>query len=71
MTYKQLHSALVEEGLLPESFKFSGMTYPSARQTTENKAKDPEGDALINLHHWHTLRKKLKGSGLDIVVTRY
>jgi CRISPR-associated endonuclease Csn1 len=64
LTYKQLRSALVGEGLLPESFKFAGMSYPSERQATEGKAKNPESTALVKLAAWHTLRKKLEGYGL-------
>ena len=64
LTYKQLRSALVGEGLLPESFKFAGLAYPSERQLTEDKAKKPEDAALVKLAAWHTLRKKLESNSL-------
>jgi CRISPR-associated endonuclease Csn1 len=42
LSYKQLRMTLVKAGLLPESFKFTGLPYPSQKQQSEEKAKDPE-----------------------------
>jgi len=64
-TYKQLRSALVKAGHLPERFRFTGLPYPSEKQKTEEKAKDPEGERLIKLPGWQTLRKLLNDAGLE------
>lgn len=65
LTYKQLRSALVKLGGLPESFRFAGLPYPSERQKTEDKAKDPEAEKLIKLPAWQELGKVLKAAGLE------
>lgn len=54
-TYKNLRAALVKTGL-PESFRFGGLSYPSASQTEEQKAKSPEDQTLVKLSAWHDLR---------------
>ena len=64
-TYKQLRSALVRAGRLPESFRFSGLPYPSAAQQAEGKAKDPETAALVKLPAWQEMRSTLKKAGLE------
>lgn len=64
LTYKHLRSALTKVGL-PDSFKFAGLSYPSARQREEEKAKDPENDNLVKLPAWHELRLTLKKTGLE------
>ncbi|MRR49875.1 MAG: type II CRISPR RNA-guided endonuclease Cas9 [Rhodocyclaceae bacterium] len=64
-TYKQLRAALVKNGKLPESFCFAGLAYPSARQKTEDKAKDPESAVLVKLPGWQELRSTLKKAGLE------
>ena len=65
LTYKQLRAALVKGGLLPESFRFAGMSYPSLLQQAEGKAKDPEGATLTKLPAWQELRITLKKAGLE------
>jgi hypothetical protein len=55
---------LVKAGL-PEAFRFAGLSYPSARQREEQKAKDPEGESLVKLLAWHELRLTLKTKGLE------
>lgn len=64
-TYKQLRSALVKVGHLPDSFRFAGLPYPSDRQKTEEKAKDPEASTLIKMPGWQKLGKTLKDAGLE------
>lgn len=63
-TYKQLRAALIRADM-PDSFKFAGLSYPSARQKEEEKAKDPEGENLVKLPAWHELRLTLKKEGLE------
>lgn len=66
LTYRQLGSALVKAGLLPkDGFKFAGLAYPSEKQKTEGKAKDPEAATLIKLPGWQGLRSALKQKGLE------
>ncbi len=64
-TYKQLRAALVKEEYLPDTFRFAGLPYPSDRQKTEEKAKNPEDEKLIKLPAWQELRKTLKDAGLE------
>jgi len=64
-TYKQLHAALVKFGLLPESFRFAGLSYPSDAQQAAGKTKDPESAALVKLPAWHEMRSTLKKAGLE------
>lgn len=65
-TYKQLAAALIKVGLLPkDGFKFAGLSYPSEKQKTEGKAKDPEGATLVKLPGWQELRSTLKKAGLE------
>lgn len=64
-TYKQLRSALVKAGCLPDSFRITGLSYPSEKQKAEEKAKDPEAEKLIKIPAWQTLRKTLKDAGLE------
>lgn len=64
-TYKQLRSALVKAGYLPDSFLFTGLAYPSERQKKEEKTKDPESEKLIKLPAWQTLHKTLKDKELE------
>ena len=54
--YKTLRNALVKEGLLPESFRFGGLSYPSERQKADENAKNPEDQPLVRLPAWHELR---------------
>ncbi|OGT15264.1 MAG: type II CRISPR RNA-guided endonuclease Cas9 [Gallionellales bacterium RIFCSPHIGHO2_02_FULL_57_16] len=63
-TYKNLRTALVKAGCLPESFRFA-MPYPSEQQKIDGKAKDPEADTLIKLPAWHELRLTLKKAELE------
>lgn len=64
-SYKQLRTALVKAGQLQDSFKFSGLNYPTATQQVEGKAKDPEAEKLVRLPAWQELRKSLKDRGLE------
>jgi len=64
-TYKQLRTALIKAGLLPESFRFAGLAYPSAAQAEAGKAKDPESEKLVRLPAWQELRSAFKKAGLD------
>ncbi len=64
-TYKQLRAALVKAGQLPDAFKFTGLSYPTAAQQAEGKAKDPETEKLVRLPAWQELRKTLKEKGLE------
>lgn len=64
-TYKQLRSALVKAGRLPESCRFAGLAYPSAAQQEIGKAKDPEATVLAKLPAWQELRLTLKKAGLE------
>ncbi len=64
-TYKRLRSAVIKAGYLPDSFRFTGLSYPSEKQKVEEKAKDPETSALVKLPAWQTLRKTLKDAGLE------
>ena len=60
--YKQLRSALVKEGTLPDSFRFASFSYA---QQPDGKAKDPETAVLVNLPAWQELRLTLKKAGLE------
>ena len=65
-TYKQLAAALIKSGLLPkDGFKFAGLSYPSQKQQSEGKAKDPESATLVKLPGWQELRSTLKKAGLE------
>jgi len=65
-TYKQLGSALVKTGhFKKDRFKFAGLSYPSDRQKTEDKAKDPEASTLTKLPGWQEIRKALADDGLE------
>ncbi len=67
LTYKQLRSALIKEGFLQkDGFKFAGLAYPTERQISDEKGKDPEPAVLCKLPAWHTLRKTLEKHGLEI-----
>lgn len=63
-TYKQLRSALVKAGLTTE-FRFAGLVYPSAAQSEQEKAKNPEEEKLIKLVGWQQLRKVMKDADLE------
>lgn len=66
LTYKQLGSALTKAGLLnKDTFKFAGLSYPSEKQKTEGKAKDPETANLVKIPAWQELRSTLKKAGLE------
>lgn len=58
LTYKQLRSALVKGGLLPESFEFAGL-----RPTKDGKG--PKSEKLVKLPAWQELRSTLKAAGLE------
>ncbi|MBI3903201.1 MAG: type II CRISPR RNA-guided endonuclease Cas9 [Nitrosomonadales bacterium] len=63
-SYKQLRKALTKAGLSDE-FRFAGLSYPSDKQKTEEKAKDPEDEKLIKLPAWQELKKALKDKELE------
>jgi len=63
-TYKHLRKVLVKLGA-SESFRFTGLAYPSARQRDEDKAKDPEIETLVKLPAWHELKAAFKKAELD------
>lgn len=63
-TFKRLRIALTKAGLTND-FKFSGLAYPSERQKSEGKAKDPEDEKLVKFSGWQELRKALKAGGLQ------
>ena len=58
LTFKQLHSTLVKNGLLPEAFEFAGLR-PS------KDGKDPKAEKLIKLPAWQELRTTLKAARLE------
>lgn len=64
--YRQLRTALVNAGHLPDSFRFAGLAYPSETQMAEGKAKHPEEATLVKLPAWQALRLTLKKKGLEI-----
>lgn len=65
LTYKQLGAALVNESLLSKGqFTFAGLAYPSEKQKTEEKAKNPEEKTIIKMTGWKELQKALK-DGLE------
>lgn len=61
-THKQLRSALLKAGALPETFRFANFSY--ALQA-DGKAKDPETAVLVKLPAWQELRLTLKKAGLE------
>jgi CRISPR-associated endonuclease Csn1 len=64
-TYKQLKTALVKEGLLPETVKFAGFSYPAQVEKEDSKPKDPEAETLIKIPAFQELRNTLKKAGLE------
>jgi len=64
-TYKNLRTTLVKQGLLPETFRFGGLSYPSIAAQEQNKTKDPEGQTLVKLPAWHELRLAFKRAQQD------
>nr|AME16465.1 CRISPR-associated protein Cas9 [uncultured bacterium] len=58
-TYKQLRTALTKAGFLPESFRYTGLSYASGQKAGE-KTKDPESAALVKFPAWQELRKTLE-----------
>jgi len=58
-TYKQLRTALTKAGFLPESFRYTGLSYASGQKPDE-KTKDPESATLVKLPAWQELRKMLE-----------
>ncbi len=65
LTYKQLRAALLKAGVLPDSFLFAGLSYPSDRQKMEAGAKDPEASTLVKLPAYQVLRQLFKKAGLE------
>lgn len=58
-TYKQLRTALTKAGYLPESFRYTGLSYASGQKADE-KTKDPESATLVKFPAWQELRKTLE-----------
>lgn len=65
LTYKQLRDALVKAGCLPDSFRFTGLAYPTASKETDSKAKNPESSTLVKIPAWQEIRSTLKKAGLE------
>lgn len=65
LKYKQLKTALVRNGYLPESARFTGLSYPSLAQIEAGKAKDPEDAVLVKIPAFQELRNTLKDAGLE------
>lgn len=65
LTYRQLRVALVKSGLLSDTLRFAGLSYPSASQKEDGKAKDPEAAVLVKVPAWQALRQTLKKAGLE------
>lgn len=66
LTYKQLASALNKASFLDkDKFKFTGLSYPSEKQKSEGKAKDPEEGSLVKIPGWQELRNTLREAGLE------
>jgi CRISPR-associated endonuclease Csn1 len=63
-TFKTLRNALEKAGL-DSSFRFTGFSYPSAKQIEEQKAKNPEDEIMVKLPAWHELRLTLNKAGLE------
>ena len=63
-SYKQLRKALLKAGLTND-FRFAGLVYPSALQSAQEKAKDPEEEKLVKLPAWQQLRKAMKEAELE------
>jgi len=58
-SYKQLRTALTKAGFLPESFRYTGLSYASGQKADE-KTKDPESATLVKFPAWQELRKTLE-----------
>lgn len=65
LTYKQMKAALVKAGFIPESVRFTGLTYPSIAQLETGKAKDPETATIVKIPAFQELRSTLKKAGLE------
>ena len=65
LKYKQLKSVLLKQAGLPESARFTGLSYPSASQLEAGKAKDPEDSILVKIPAFQEIRKTLKEAGLE------
>jgi CRISPR-associated endonuclease Csn1 len=63
-TYKNIRAALERAGL-SNTFRFTGFSYPSAKQVEEQKAKNPEEQTMVKLSAWHELRLTLNKAGLE------
>ncbi len=64
LTYKQLRAVMTKAGLLPDTFRFTGLAYPSASQQADSKTKNPEEEKLVKLPSWQELRKTLEKADL-------
>lgn len=68
--YKSLKNTLVKAGLWNADVRFGGLSYPSAAQVEDGKAKDPEDQTLVKLPSWHTLRQAFKKAGQEALWQR-
>ncbi|MDO8291222.1 MAG: type II CRISPR RNA-guided endonuclease Cas9 [Parvibaculum sp.] len=62
LSYHQLRTALTKSCNLPDTFKFSGLSYPA--QSSEG-VKNPEEEKVVKMPAWQTLRKQLSDAGLE------
>jgi CRISPR-associated endonuclease Csn1 len=65
LTYKQVRDALVKAGCLPDSFRFTGLSYQTASKETDSKNKNPESSTLAKVPAWQEVRLTLKKAGLE------
>jgi CRISPR-associated endonuclease Csn1 len=64
LKYKQLKSVLIKQAGLPETTRFTGLSYPSTSQLESGKLKDPEDNVVVKVPAFQELRKTLK-DGLE------
>ncbi len=65
LSYHQLKVALVKAGFLPDTFRFTGLSYPSKNQIDAGNAKDPEATTLVKVPAFQEMRLVLKKAGLE------
>ena len=68
LSYHQLKTALVKAGLLPDTFRFTGLSYPSKNQLEAGNAKDPETGTLVKVPAFQEMRLVLKKAGWFITL---
>lgn len=65
--YKSLRNALAKAGLWDGNVRFGGLSYPSAAQAEQDKAKDPEEQTLTKVSAWHEMRLAFKRAGHESI----